>query len=220
MSESYSFRSSINGFNRTDVLAYIESILNEKAGLAAKISSLEESIAEIRADNEKLLKELDEKKQLADSGDKCTDCDISKKYEARLGAAMLDAKRFSEILVKEANDKASELFKDAYASADVTSVKVQNLSHDIVDINNQFNQSFKLLLDNMNSLAKSLESFKKDTKVSGNKFNFSTDFSTDNNTKYPEIRLNDNVGVNVAGHRDVNFDDADEFDIRVDVSDV
>lgn len=213
MSESYSFRSSINGFNRSDVLSYIEEMLNEKAELATKISSLEEEVAEIKAHNENLQKALE-----VNSEEKCSDCDVSKKYEARLGAAMFDAKRFSEILVKEANDKASKLFSDAYVSADVTAAKVQKLSHDIVDINGQFNQSFKMLLDNMNSLAKSLDSFKKDSKESGNKFNYTTDFSADNKAKQIDIQLNDNIGtVEISAHNDVNFDDADEYDIRVDV---
>lgn len=214
MSDTYSFRSAINGFNRVDVLTYIDNLLKEKAELASKIDSLNEKISGLENEASELKAEIEKAKadveKAAASTDKCDGCDISKQYEARLGAAMFDAKRFSEILVKEANDKASELFADAFSCADATGAGVQKIAHDIVNINTQFNQSFKSLLDNMNALAKSLDTFKKETKISGKKFNYSTDFSSEN--------ASDSFVAGISeARREVNFDDADEYDIRVDV---
>lgn len=214
MSDTYSFRTSINGFNRTDVLSYIDSLLKEKEAVTAEINALNERVAALENENISLKKELSDQKAEIENFNtasaKCDDCDISKKYEARLGAAMFDAKRFSEILVKEANDKASALFAEAYDSADKTSVGVQKIAHDIVSINSQFNQSFKALLDNMNALAKALETFKKETRASGKKFNYSTEFSAEKNSIQLDFAYTESS-------TDVNFDDADEFDIRVDM---
>lgn len=214
MSETYNFRTSLNGFNRSDVLNYIDTLLKEKEAISKEINARNDQIDSLENEINSLKKELEYLKNELENNNsataKCDDCDISKKYEARLGAAMFDAKRFSEILVKEANDKASALFSEAYDSADKTASGVQKIAHDIVNINSQFNQSFKSLLDNMNALAKSLEAFKKETKVSGKKFNYSTEFSAEKNAIQLDLLYAEPTS-------DVNFDDADEFDIRVDV---
>lgn len=300
MAENISFRSSMNGFNRNDVMAYIDTVLAEKAELQIKVAATEKDIEGIKADCEKeiadskksvlnfaesvakleseladlktdneilravvsqtnekeLLKESElaaekellsarenrykteieelkskiseleaEKENACKQADKCADCDIAKVYEARLGAAMLDAKRFSEILVKEANDKASDLFADAFSSAHATSVKAGAIAQSITDISNQFNVSFKVLLDNMKALGSTLDSFKNDVKLTGEKFDFTTEFASFTgeaaeetvSVKAAELPVTEDVIP--ARKRNVNFDDADEFDFRVDVND-
>ncbi len=307
MADNISFRSSMNGFNRNDVIAYIDIVLKEKAELQIKVAALEkdledtkakceeeinncknsvldsaagneETIAKLEAelvdrktDNETLravIAQANEKERLKDSeiaaekelliakenqykaeieqlkakiselendksdaenkqNEKCADCDIAKVYEARLGAAMLDAKRFSEILVKEANDKASDLFADAFSSAHATSVKAGAIAESITDISNQFNVSFKVLLDNMKALGSTLDSFKKDVKITGEKFDFTTEFAAFTGEKSSEVtsvsaetaELTVNEDIIPALKSNVNFDDADEFDFRVDVND-
>ncbi len=300
MAENISFRSSMNGFNRNDVMAYIDTVLAEKAELQIKVAAtekdiegikaecekeiadskksvlnfaesvakLESELADLKTDNEilravvsqanekELLKESElaaekellsaresrynaeieelkskiseleaEKENACKQIDKCADCDIAKVYEARLGAAMLDAKRFSEILVKEANDKASDLFADAFSSAHATSVKAGAIAQSITDISNQFNVSFKVLLDNMKALGSTLDSFKNDVKLTGEKFDFTTEFASFTgeaaeetvSVKAAELPVTEDVIP--ARKRNVNFDDADEFDFRVDVND-
>lgn len=302
MAENFSFRSSMNGFNRNDVIAYVERILAEKADLQmqlvntqkymeeaknelktsaekwkkeidesdmekdAEIARLRNELAERKADIDTLrgvIAQSDEKEKLKDSeisaekellrakeghykteieqlklkikelenenavalskqNDKCSECDIAKVYEARLGAAMLDAKRFSEILVKEANDKASGLFADAFSSAHATSVKAGEIAESITDISNQFNVSFKVLLDNMNVLGKALDSFKNDVKVTGEKFDFTTEFAAFSGEKsavVSDTADKDTEDIIPVRKHNVNFDDADEFDVRVDVND-
>ncbi len=305
MAENISFRSSVNGFNRNDVITYIESILAEKAQLQIQLANTNKYINDMReelrasAENlknafdesdveknveiERLQAELSERKsdietlkgviaqsnekeRLKDSeisaekellkakenhykteieqlkskikeleaeniavinkqSDKCSECDIAKVYEARLGAAMLDAKRFSEILVKEANDKASDLFADAFSSAHATSVKAGAIAESITDISNQFNVSFKVLLDNMNALGKALDAFKSDVKITGEKFDFTTDFAAFTGEKSETASVDETAASYVTEDiipvrkPNVNFDDADEFDFRVDVND-
>lgn len=321
MADNISFRSSMNGFNRNDVMAYIDTLLAEKSELQIKVAAIEKDIdsikaaceeeisnsknsvlnfaetvakleselAESKTDNEilravvaqanekELLKNseiaaekellgakenqykseieqyrteieqykteieqarleieqlnakvfaLETEKEEADKqADKCAECDIAKIYEARLGAAMLDAKRFSEILVKEANDKASDLFADAFSSAHATSVKAGAIAQSITDISNQFNVSFKVLLDNMKALGSTLDSFKNDVKLTGEKFDFTTEFAAFSGEIAEEaapvkpVEAPATEDIIPALKRNVNFDDADEFDFRVDVND-
>lgn len=253
MTDNFSFRSAMNGFNRNDVIRYIDEILAEKAKADDKVAELEREVNSLKSDNEALRSVNAEQSEKLNSASKCNDCEIVKIYEARLGAAMLDAKRFSEILVKEANDKAASLFADAFTSADRTAVKASDISHNIAEINKQFDVSFKQLLDNMNNLGKSLEAFKREVKTTGDIFDFSTDFvpiltdkaisaevsekmkaplfssfaalknksaaSSGNERSYSGASLNttdESVSAETVGR--VNFDDADEFDIRVDMN--
>ncbi len=213
MGVAYSFRSSMNGFNRNDVIAYIDTVLAEKVEIEKKVAELEKEIEELHAAND-TLKEIivdEEKKNEKELKNKCEECDLAKVYEARLGAAMLDAKRFSEILVKEANDKASGMFSKAYNSASDTLEKATEISEDIVRINKQFNDSFRGLLENMKSLNASLDSFKCEVKKTGSSFDYKTDF-----TPAEKYNRNDSQSIIRQSVSDVNFDDADDFEIKVD----
>lgn len=285
MSENYSFRSSLNGFNRNDVMSCIENILGEKSAAEEKVSMLENSVSaleekcsalekdlaaakneseqrksfyekqftdvktvEIKADglakelekvnaeNESLRVLLAKAQENTAVKDKCAECDIARVYEARLGAAMLDAKRFSEILVKEANDKASGLFASASASADSTSVRAREIASEITAIKENLVSSFNTLLENMSNLESSLDSFKANVTATGTAYNFSTDFVSAKETETVKesvdvIEPAENA-VPAADEEivaktqpeeesrfqikpDVNFDDADEFDIKV-----
>lgn len=273
MADNYSFRSSMNGFNRNDVMSCIESILNEKnaveikvASLEAKIAELEEKCSALEKDKTELIAEKDIKvstcekqnaqiavleKQLSDSDSEienlrfqlskvnaassekemCAECELARVYEARLGAAMFDAKRFSEILVKEANDKASSLFASAYTSADVTAEKAKEISAEISEINKQFNSAFSKLLENMTNLGHSLDGFKNEVKATGAEYNFSTEFEpvkynnsvntaeeAQNTAKAIVPSTEKAVEIPMPHKTDVNFDDADEFDIKVNLN--
>lgn len=214
MAENFSFRSSMNGFNRNEVIAYIDTLMKEKAELESRVSELENKVQELDSDN-KTLREIivdESKKNEEENSNKCEECDIAKVYEARLGAAMLDAKRFSEILVKEANDKAAGMFSRAYESAEDTGTKAKAISENIVNINKQFNEAFRALLENMKNLGESLDEFKADVKDTGSVFTYNTDFAPSECLSEEESSI-----IRKKSIRDVNFDDADDFEIRVDV---
>ncbi len=228
MPENFSFRSSMNGFNRSDVITYIDALIQEKQNSELAVSAMEKEIAELKSENATLRALLTETNN--SDKDKCADCDISKVYEARLGAAMLDAKRFSEILVKEANDKASDLFADALAAVESTSVKASAISRDIADFNDQFNLSFKILFDNINSLREKLDGFKNEVEATGGMFNFTTHFDDTASDDGDEAVKSDIITTDIltnkskfadskADKSNVNFDDADEYDFMVDVND-
>lgn len=218
MAENYSFRSAMNGFNRNDVISYIDALLREKSEAELRIAVLENEINELNATNNTLKEKIEEenkkdKEKETESGvSKCDSCDIAKVYEARLGAAMLDAKRFSEILVKEANDKAAGMFSKAYESADDTSVKARDISENIVNINRQFNESFRALLDNMKKLGESLELFKSEVKNTGSVFDYTTEFAPVDSI----VLHTDMKNVNKPSN-DLCFDDVADFEIKFDV---
>ncbi len=223
MSENYSFRSAMGGFNRNDVISYIEKILAEKNCLVAKLqeaekinSQLENEVQFLKKDNESLNTELSEAKAKIEDSNKCDECDIAKKYEAHLGAAMLDAKRFSDTLVKEANEKAYGIFDEAYKKADVTAVNAGKLSAEIVDLNSQFNRYFKMLLDNIKGLEKSLDTFKGEVKSAKLPFACNEKLVTETIDSISDKSRSAEQEI-FRHHRDINFDDADEFDIRVDI---
>ena len=229
MSENFSFRSSMNGFNRNDVIAYIDALIKEKQQLETAVAEKDKEISDLKAENSALKDTVAAAAKKSDR-DKCTECDISKVYEARLGAAMLDAKRFSEILVKEANDKAADLFSDAFAAVEATSVKASEISRDIADFNGQFNASFKVLLDNIGSLRKKLDGFKTEVDATGHMFNFTTHFDDSDSDESDETVKSDVIHTDIFSKNgkfldaaseksNVNFDDADEYDFMVDVND-
>ncbi len=228
MSENFSFRSSMNGFNRNDVISYIEGLIQEKQNAEFHAIALQKEINELKAEITSL-KALVDAANSKSEADKCSECDVSKIYEARLGAAMLDAKRFSEILVKEANDKAADLFAEAFDAVDATSVKASEISRNITEISGQFNDSFKELADNINSLRSKLNSFKGDVESTGGMFNFKTDFDDSAAADNDEASKSDVISTDslmtknkfaapATPKSNVNFDDADEYDFMVDVN--
>ena len=73
MSESIKFRSSVNGFNRNEVISYIENLLKEKEQLLRENELLKAECAAKGDEAEAVRKELAEEKK------KCDGCDIARK---------------------------------------------------------------------------------------------------------------------------------------------
>lgn len=235
MAYEASFRSALNGFNKTDVMDYIEKLLlkaSESAGVEASLRSkateFEKKLIEAIDDVEKMRQDKNdiaaayekkleaEKKARAEAEnarraaeaelekvkialfmkqepvavhpeeklpdivtaipDACSDCDKAKLYEAQLGAAMLDAKRFSEILVKEANDKAADLLDNAGKCAVDTSKKAQLIAEDIKRLTNNFNNVYSQLYKQVNTLVENLDCFARETETNRAGYSYHTDF--------------------------------------------
>lgn len=226
MAEKYSFRSSMNGFNRSEVISYIEKLMSEKMELEKKVESLESDIsaldseiAELKTESDTLRTIIVDENEKAQGTDKCDECNVSKVYEARLGAAMLDAKRFSEVLIKEANDKVSHLFADADKDAVNTAVKTEAIIKEISSVNEQMNASFGALLSNLKHIADSVTSFSSELNVKENKYKYATDFAEANETvsvDKKEASVKSEIKFAPVNHA-VDFDDADEYEIKVDM---
>lgn len=244
MANEVSFRNAINGFNKADVMDYIEGLLqkeNKSVGVEAllrsKTAELQSQLSKAAQEKERLSKEKDESaselqncrialekaqsaRQEAEEAlrnlkaefenyktertdevsadrqtdkadnampdiacvipDACTNCDKAKLYEAQLGAAMLDAKRFSEILVKEANDKVSRLLDSAGECALDTAKKAQFIADDVKRLTNNFNAVYTQLYKQMSTLVENLDGFAREAGVSGNNYSYHTEFVPEN----------------------------------------
>lgn len=111
MSESIKFRSAVNGFNRNEVIEYIESLLKEKNRLVQENEKLK---AECKAKSDDA---ENARRELADEKRKCDGCNIARKAEEKLGATMFEAKRFSDTLINEASKRTSSVFEAASVKA-------------------------------------------------------------------------------------------------------
>lgn len=122
MSESIKFRSSVNGFNRSEVIHYIENLLKEKEELLSRAERLEAECKLKSEEAEAARRELEAEKK------KCDGCDVARKAEANLGATMLEAKRFSESLVREAEERSEAVISAASLKASAAAVSVGKIS--------------------------------------------------------------------------------------------
>lgn len=190
MQETFSFRSSFRGFNREDVITYITKVLEESSENVSRISTLETDLMEYKeeiesktAEIERLKQENEElstaKKNETYRSSKITDKALEEKYEARLGAAMMDAKRFSDLLIQEANDKCAELFSLASNSADKSSDVALALADEMQKTMNSVTETMSVLFKNLKTISDSLKAFSNETQTKSDEFNFKSEFTSD-----------------------------------------
>lgn len=118
MSDKIKFRSSVNGFNRNEVISYIEGILREKEELSAAKERLSEENSRLKAECDAKSGEAENaKKELEYEKRKCGGCSISRKAEEKLGAAMFEAKRFSDTLINDAKKRSALMLESASVKA-------------------------------------------------------------------------------------------------------
>ena len=137
MENGKTFRSSVfGGFNKQDVMAYIEQLQGELGALKVQMSELEKNYAQARQQLSKipqLEEELMNKAEVerenaelrtqvkaleADSQKTKDEYEKVKAAEAQLGAAFVDARRYSDDIIAAAKDRAADVSKQA--SDDIT----------------------------------------------------------------------------------------------------
>jgi cell division septum initiation protein DivIVA len=147
MSEMPSFRSALNGFNRKDVVNYLKTLLDENADLLSKLAETQNEVAQKNAELELVNAQLSEAK-------------AERQNEQMLGRAIYDARRFSDILLKEANEQADAMLKNAADTASDFSRSVDALSEETVDFSSLFADAMGDIQDKLVSLNESLEAFR------------------------------------------------------------
>ena len=151
MEESAVFRNAINGFNKTDVLDYVKDILEKNTRLTAE--------------NEALRKELEEQKTLAEENargkapEQHSETDIEKLSEQKLGKVMYDARRFSDLIVSEANEKADSIFANASRSSEKMLEQVNSLKSEADEFSAAFFAGLKSISERLDALGASLTDF-------------------------------------------------------------
>ncbi|MCH5198378.1 MAG: DivIVA domain-containing protein [Oscillospiraceae bacterium] len=152
MADNIYFRTSINGFNKADVLQYIKGLIDKNAELASEIEALK--------------KELDEQKQLAEENAQNApevlpdENDIEKLSEQKLGRVMYDARRFSDLIVKEATDRADFIFANATDSSDNLAEQVNALKKEAESFSSDFSSALAEITKKLSSLGNSLSDFR------------------------------------------------------------
>ena len=188
------------GFKKSDVLALIEELQAETAEtkgaldskreealeLKNKIEELEEKLEELSVVNEKLnekekeVEELNKKleeallenKQLSEKSVEFDEkSEKLKRAEKQIGAAYIDARRYSDDLVENAKSKAKDI--GAFASQDIKreAAEIESLLKDVDVISRKFNSSIEQLHKDVYALSSKLNS------SASNLLNLHTDFS-------------------------------------------
>lgn len=188
------------GFKKSDVLTFVESLQTETAEvkemldqkkeealeLKKKIEELEDKLDELSAINDKLAekeaenaelkKMLDdallENKQLSEKSVEFNEMSEKlKRAEKQIGAAYIDARRYSDDLVENAKSKAKDI--GAFASQDIKkeASEIEALLKDVDLISKKFNSSIEQLHKDVYALSSKLNS------SASNLLNLHTDLS-------------------------------------------
>ncbi len=188
------------GFKKSDVLALIEELQAEtaetKASLDAKreealelknkIEELQEKLEELTVVNEKLNEKekeiaelnqkledaLNENKQLSEKSVEFDEkSEKLRRAEKQIGAAYIDARRYSDDLVENAKSKAKDI--GAFASQDIKreAAEIESLLKDVDVISRKFNSSIEQLHKDVYALSSKLNS------SASNLLNLHTDLS-------------------------------------------
>ena len=200
MAENSSFRSAFMGFNRDDVISYITELMEkisaaekeadalrekaldlerDSAGFQERIDALQKERDDLAEDCARLERERDEQtKRSTVLERKCAEFDrLSKSTEVKLGAAMLDAKRFSEMLVQEANDRAGAVYQDAFESLSVSSAEVRGIEKQMKEFSELFEKSMGEARRSIQDLNGRMAAFIEAVKDNGAKFDYRSSFA-------------------------------------------
>lgn len=182
MSSDFIFRkASFGGFNRDDVISYINNMkLNEdtlRAQIAEKdnlIAELNEKIACNQNETEQIKKEYEEKIiQLNESHINEIES-IKNEYEEkiqngiladrsaeeRVGSAMIDVRRYADLLIQETCDKIEKMSDDADNATAKTLSRVLDISSGIQTFSDKLNSILKDILEENETICKELTGFK------------------------------------------------------------
>ncbi len=200
MTENVSFRSAFNGFNREDVVGYIAGLMEKIKAGEAETTELKKLAEEQKAASEELKRECEsltikmqqESNLRAALEEQCEtqqaridelerqlgECDRqSRSNEVKLGAAMMDAKRFSEMLVQEANDRAGSVYRAAGESVTRSAARAREIKEQMKALSDEFERTMGFLRKNMNELIDGMADFNEEIKDNGAKFFYQSEFS-------------------------------------------
>lgn len=152
MAENYAFRSAINGFHRGDVISFLEKLLNENTALKEEAAALKESANARQAEIEELKKQLEEAGKKNERGERVD--------TALLGAAMYDVRRFSDLIIREANYTAFSMFDRTADFAQNAGGRTNELSAAVSALADRVKQTLAELENGMVALGVELETFR------------------------------------------------------------
>ena len=152
MAQTAEFRSALHGFHRTDVMNYIQELLRENTELKAQLDAARNENAALSA-------------MARDFESRTKQYETEKQNEQLLGRAMYDARRYSDIIVREASDKANEMYDSAMGASDAILSDVLALKSQTDETTVRFGEFLGEIRARLNEMEASLQAFR--TSVSG-----------------------------------------------------
>lgn len=182
MGSDYIFRkASFGGFNRDDVINYInQSKLNEeKLNLLIKekdneINLLRQQLSDAETEKNNIIKDCEEKLSALNESHISEIESIKNEYEEkiqngiladrsaeeRVGSAMIDVRRYADLLIQETCTKIEKMSDDADNATAKTLSRVLDISAGIQTFSDKLNTILKDILDENESICKELTGFK------------------------------------------------------------
>jgi DNA repair exonuclease SbcCD ATPase subunit len=172
MENGKKFRSSMfGGFNKQDVMSYIEQLTNELSEVKKQFAELEEQFnaqsekleeipvleqqleekSKVEEENEKLLSEVE---QLRSSQRAAQDeYEKVKAAEAQLGAAFVDARRYSDEIVSAAKDRAADVSKQASDDISLKAEQIRQVASDAEKLTAEMRSKMEALSRSISDLS-------------------------------------------------------------------
>ena len=144
MDQTIAFRSSLFGFNREDVIDYIKHLMEENARFRERIGAFETEVKSKIAETEEI------RAKLAETETKCRELENDRMDTSKIGAALVDARRFSDLLCAEAKEKASEMFVHTAEASDFSAEKALSLAEEMSKLRDRL---FEMMVDAESSLS-------------------------------------------------------------------
>ena len=148
MAQTAEFRSALHGFHRGDVMNYIQDMLKENNGLRAQLEAAKNENASLRA-------------MAMDFENRTKQQDLEKQNEQLLGKAMYDARRYSDIILQEANDRAEELYNNAVRNSEVILGDVDAMKLKTTEMTDRFNEVLTGIRKELSEMEATLRLFRK-----------------------------------------------------------
>lgn len=182
MASDFIFRkATFGGFNRDDVINYINQVKMNEEKLSLSLKAKEEEINLLRQQlsdaeniNESLKNEYEEKISTLNESHINELENIKNEYEEkiqngiladrsaeeRVGSAMIDVRRYADLLIQETCDKIEKMSDDADNATAKTLSRVLDISSGIQTFSDKLNSILKDILEENENICKELTGFK------------------------------------------------------------
>lgn len=187
MSSDFVFRkAAFGGFNRDDVIAYINSLKLNESKLATEKTLAEKNAEVLKKENTELKEKIDALtseyeariSELAESHNQEIES-IKMEYEEKLqngiladrsaeekiGSAMMDVRRYADLLLQETCQKIDKMSDDADLAASKTLARVLDVTSGIQTFSDKLNSILIDMINENESICRELTDFKGTLKI-------------------------------------------------------
>ncbi len=182
MSSDYIFRkATLGGFNRDDVMAYINTLKAEESKLIEEKNAMQKEIDSLKAENHQLSQKADEiqqecnnqleanKAMFNDEIEKLqaefeqklqTELESNRTAEEKVGSAMIDVRRYADMLLQETCHKIDKMSADADVATAKTLSRVLDITSGIQAFSDKLNATLNDIIAENEEICRELTGFK------------------------------------------------------------